>query len=241
MTRISRIGAFVAAATLAWGGGSAAQAASRVTFDVTVSACEATGKADCTGFAPIRFSQTYRFGALSLDQEIGTESQTIRLLSATGTADREPGHDAFAAAVGLGGAPRDARVMLARTTDAGNNVASFIQQNEAVADDVTTRYLTSIGHQGFDVPFGDSDSGFLAALLAGGSTFDFSAGFIRTGDIDATGDFSREWRGTATVASVGDDVSAVPEPAGWMMMILGFAAIATGLRRRRPAMMPATA
>ncbi len=235
MTRISRIGCLVAAATLAWGAGSAAQAASRVTFDVAVTACDATGNADCTGFAPFRFSQTYRFGPLTLDQEIQTPSQTIRLLSATGTADREPGHD------DLAGEPRGAGVMLARTTDAGNSAVSFFQRNEMVIGDVTTGYATGIGNQGFTVPFGGSDDAFLAALLAGGSTFDFFAGFTRTGDSDATVDFSRSLSGTATVASFGDDVSAVPEPAGWMMMILGFGAIATGLRRRRPSMMPATA
>jgi hypothetical protein len=82
----------------------------------------------------------------------------------------------------------------------------------------------------------DGETGFLAYLFGSGSGYDGGAGYATDGtEVLADGNsffIPAQFRGDVTF-------SAAPEPATWGLMILGFGAIGTSLRRRRPAAMAA--
>ncbi len=78
-------------------------------------------------------------------------------------------------------------------------------------------------------PFSEAFDLSFANLVFDGTYYDFS-GFTGGSYIFGGGGHSFSTMTTGSVSRV----AAVPEPATWAMMLLGFGAIGAGLRRRRP-------
>lgn len=78
---------------------------------------------------------------------------------------------------------------------------------------------------------GISDTAWLYTILGGTGRF---AG--ASGTFDATGIADARTRPTRVLIDFFGNISTVPEPATWMMMILGFGAIGLNARRRRERM-----
>lgn len=110
---------------------------------------------------------------------------------------------------------------------------------------LTSAFITSKGYPAFGQPVKDADAvasyGFSAATSVGSITMPIGPNFIGLRNIATNGETGKYW----AIAAGGVDrtfdafkigqitATAVPEPATWALMILGFGAVGTALRSRR--------
>lgn len=87
------------------------------------------------------------------------------------------------------------------------------------AGDYWLKYTTTLGE--------------LDGFLLGGGSYQYMSGFLTYGS-PAYGQFGPDRVAVSIYGFAGRGGGGVPEPATWAMLILGFAAVGAGLRRRRP-------
>lgn len=196
----------------------------------------------------------YNFAGNNNSNSFGTPGNTITRTATSGstsvsmTASAWSTVNSITSAAWLGNYPEGLGVK--STAGDQNSVDNFngvdyilLQFSRPVS--LTSAFITSKGYPAFGQPFKDADAvasfGNTAATLAGSIVMPITPNFSGLRTVATGGETGKYW----AIAAGGTDrlydafkigqitATAVPEPATWALMILGFGAVGTALRSRR--------